>query len=196
MDDEFGADELPSFNWSEWIEEYRWRILMGLVGLFLLGIGVRILQSGGQILGSENDENRVEILPAENSASDSGKLVVDVGGAVRRSGVYELSYDSRIGDAIVAAGGLTEDADQEWLSRKVNKAEKLKDGEKVYILSVEEAKDENLTLDQAPVLGIQTTSTVSINSANLAELEELWGIGPVTAQAIIDGRPYQSVERS
>lgn len=137
-------------------------------------------------------------------ASDSGAaVVVDVAGAVANPGVYELEEGSRVDDALDMAGGLKEDADISG----VNRATLLVDGQRVYIPRVGEQMSGDGGV--APASG-QTgeaagaTSSpvapqlVNINSAGVSELDALPGVGPATAQAIVDDRkengPFTMVE--
>lgn len=101
-----------------------------------------------------------------------------------KPGVYEVSADSRVNDAVVAAGGLSADADR----GRVNLAAKIVDGQKVFIPKVGEAS----SFAEAGTLGA-STALINVNSASQAELEKLPGIGPVTAQKIINLRPYNGV---
>ena len=120
-------------------------------------------------------------------------ITVDVTGAVTTPGVVELAADARVFDAIEASGGLTADAD---LS-SVNRAAKLADGEKVHIPCVGEAPAAPAEGGGA-ASGTSAAALVNINTASADELDELPGVGPSTAQAIIDereqGGPFTSVE--
>ena len=112
------------------------------------------------------------------------KVAIDVGGEVINPGVYSLDKESRINDALAAAGGLSAKADRDWVEKNLNKAEKLADGQKIYIPKVGEEIKTN------QVLGSNTTETkiVRINSATAEQLDTLIGIGPAMAQRIIDYR--------
>ena len=92
MDEDLEIDvEESGFNWQEWVEEHRWVILMGMAGLILMGLGVRMLRSGSGGWLWQKDNYRVEIIPAEDSSLDRSKLLVDV--AVDRVvTVHEGSY--------------------------------------------------------------------------------------------------------
>jgi competence protein ComEA len=126
--------------------------------------------------------------PATTHASD---VVVHVAGAVARSGVYRLSDGARVVDALSAAGGARTDAD---LAR-VNLAARLSDGLRVYVPAVGEAV-------VPPVEG-QDSETgngpINLNSATAEQLDDLPGIGPATAAAIVayrrDHGPFQSVDQ-
>ncbi len=108
----------------------------------------------------------------------AGKLVVDVAGAVRRPGLYRLQPGSRVADAIAAAGGATGRANVD----AVNLAAPLADGLQVVVPlrgAAAAAGDGG-----AP----SSTSPVDLNSASVEQLDALPGIGPSTAQKIVDYR--------
>jgi competence protein ComEA len=134
----------------------------------------------------------VQIVKVEGIATGAGQLVVDVSGAVNRSGVYTLPVNTRVEEAINAAGGLSAEADVKWYEANVNRARKITDGEKIYIprLSAGSKTPDNVQVLQDKKI----TYRISINGAGVSELDTLPGIGPVTAQKIIANRPYQSLE--
>ena len=102
-------------------------------------------------------------------------ITVAVAGAVTRPGSYTLPWGSRLQDAVQAAGGFALGADQNL----VNLAAPLGAGEAVFVPERQTAAG---------------TERVSINSASLAELDTLPGVGPAIAGRIIEGRPYASIE--
>ena len=106
----------------------------------------------------------------------SGPLQIHVAGAVRNPGLYSLEPGSRTAKAIEMAGGLTQDAN----SDAVNLAMVLRDGQQVYIPRRGEEEPANLQTDR--------TGLIDLNTATLAELMELPGIGPDRAQDILDYR--------
>jgi competence protein ComEA len=120
----------------------------------------------------------------------SRTVVVDMEGAVRRPGLYRLSAGARIADAIARAGGVTHRADQAL----VNLAAPLADGEQVIVPRVGTG---------SPVggsgAGPPPTAPVDLNSATVEQLDALPGVGPVTAQKIVDYRrehgPFTSVDQ-
>lgn len=124
-------------------------------------------------------------------------ITIDVGGAVAKPGVYELPGGSRIQDAILAAGGLSDDADGALLERSVNRAEKIKDGGKIFIPKLGE-KPKTISNSVQNISAFTAAAgqpvAVSVNSASQSELEALNGIGPKTAEKIIANRPYLSLE--
>lgn len=138
---------------------------------------------------------------ASLSASSSavlGQLWIDVGGAVQQPGIYSVATGSRWADALTQAGGITKHADTAWLNQQVNLAQKLQDGDKIYIYSKSErqalakASQSDGTTDLSSPAN-QTDGKVSINTATLKELDALPGIGEKRAQDIVAGRPYSSV---
>ncbi|MFR3311316.1 helix-hairpin-helix domain-containing protein [Collinsella stercoris] len=136
---------------------------------------------------SSSDANGLTDEEATAEAKDA--IVVDVAGAVASPGVVELKDGARVADALGAAGGLAEDADL----TSVNRAARLTDGQRVYVPRVGEqvAPVEGDGSAGAAGEGTQSTATgqvVNINTAGLAELDALPGVGPATAQAIIDDR--------
>ncbi|OGO06305.1 MAG: hypothetical protein A2Y73_05360 [Chloroflexi bacterium RBG_13_56_8] len=117
---------------------------------------------------------------------------VHVAGAVKNPGVYVLSPESRIVQAVEAAGGMTADADE----RGVNLADLVRDGQQVYVPAQGEAPLPSPT----PYASVQsqaisptgnTDQQININAASAMELDTLPGIGPVYAQRIIDYRQTQ-----
>ena len=126
-------------------------------------------------------------------------ITVDIEGAVVIPGVYSLPNTSRLKDALIAAGGMSADADRDAVARGLNLAVKITDGAKVYIPKIGETSTTSTvgggsgTEQNTQVLGT-TTGLININTATSEDLDSLPGIGQVTAQKIIAQRPYNSVE--
>ena len=183
------------FDLAQFFEEHRTSFLLGLVGLFLLGVGVL----SAVVVGLNQSKPAVEIIPAEESElSQVEEIVVDVAGAVEKPGVYRLSAGSRINDALVAAGGLSADADRVKVERYINLAQKLNDGIKIYIPSVGEQEAVGAVSSaysgvEGSVIGTSTQGKVDINTASAQDLDALWGIGEKRAAAIIENRPYGDI---
>jgi len=108
-------------------------------------------------------------------------LVVDVAGAVRHAGLYRLRSGSRIDDAIAAAGGPTAKAQLD----SVNLAAPVADGEQVVVPGRGAA---GVAAASPPAAGSSPSAPLGLNAATLEQLENLPGVGPVTAQKILDYR--------
>lgn len=127
--------------------------------------------NGSQELVVEDETSAIE------ESVSSVNIFVDIGGAVKSPQVVELPEGSRVEDAIEAAGGLTEDADL----TDINRAAFLEDGEKVYIPEIYDESDGEYSAPQGD-------GKININTADSDELQELNGVGPATAEKIIDYR--------
>ncbi|MEW5721015.1 MAG: helix-hairpin-helix domain-containing protein [Chloroflexota bacterium] len=112
-------------------------------------------------------------------------LIVDVRGAVNKPGVYTLPVGSRVQDALTLAGEVTGSAD----TRSLNLARRLNDGEQIYVPAVGEAAPAPPTASgKAAPTAPRVSGKINLNTATLAELDTLSGIGPAIAQRIIDYR--------
>lgn len=145
------------------------------------------------------NEEPAPVISAQSQAKSKEQLItVYVSGAVARPGLYELPAGIRAQAAIEAAGGFTEAANQE----KVNLAKKLKDGSQVNVPAVKGSKKTAGSMD-IPAKKADRSSQqkqadlVNINTASIAELDALPGVGEVTAQRIVDYRqqhPFTCIE--
>lgn len=155
--------------------------------------------SGGseyEIVSEEEQEETAEGEEGDSEAEPSSYVMVHVVGAVNSPGVYSLAEGSRVNDAVEAAGGFTADAS----TSSANLARELVDGEQIVIYTQEEVDSGTAATASSSSSGSSSSgsSLININTATAEELEELSGIGPVTAQAIIDYRTqngnFQSIE--
>jgi len=121
--------------------------------------------------------------PTETAAAAPGALVVDVVGAVRRPGLYRLTQGARIADAVTRAGGATAKADLAL----INLAAPLADGEQV-IVPGRGAAALGAPAGAGSAAGAPSSGPVHLSTATLEQLDSLPGIGPVTAQKILDYR--------
>lgn len=173
--------------------ENRQVLALVLIGLILVGVGLFFIRSG------LFEGTKVEVLEANGSTSQGGELVVEIGGAVQKGGVYKLNIGSRVDDLLIVSGGLSASADRDWVGKNLNRAAKLADGQKIYIPRKDEVWSNVGDTNKASnvrggkISGV-SSGVININTASLSELDRLPGIGAVRAQAIIDGRPYSSAE--
>lgn len=166
--------------------------LLALIGLIFIVVGIFTT------LRKDSNEKGVILEEAASTTEDSivnKGIMVDVSGSVLRPGVYKLKLDARIQDALIEAGGLAENADRNYISKNINLAAKISDGAKIYIPRIGEAVSatKSTIAGAASVTG-DVSGLININTASAAELDPLPGIGPKTAQKIIDGRPYSNIE--
>jgi competence protein ComEA len=118
-------------------------------------------------------------IAAPVARASSPSLFVNVVGAVRRPGLYRLKDGSRVADAVIRAGGPTPKAQIELL----NLAARIADGEQIVVPRRGAAGPAAATSGGAVAAG-----PVHLNSATLEQLDALPGVGPVTAQKILDYR--------
>ena len=161
------------------------------VGLILMAIGIGM--NVKDKLASPNIQLiKAGVTPTVVVQGDN-KVTFDIGGEVLNPGVYKLIKGSRIGEALTAANGLSANADREWVEKNINRAQVIADGMKIYIPRQQSAAGGQLggqaSINEAKaVLGASTNGVIDINTANVAELDKLTGIGPALAQRIIDYR--------
>ena len=171
-------------------------VVLGVLAVIGAAIG------GWWALRAPSGPDPAEILPmagsveipiaASSPVPDPGRIVVDVVGAVARPGLHELPVSSRVADAVEAAGGLTAEADR----MRLNLAEPLIDGSRLWVPAVgESAGPEVVAVTGGSGAGGgagtgdgRLSAPVNVNTAGAAELEELPGIGPALAAAIVDHR--------
>lgn len=186
-------------RYGPFLKEHSLAVVLGILGFSLVGYGLI------QLLVTRSDSSEITFQSAQQQLVSEKKtaqkaIIVDVEGAVLRPGIHKLPAESRVQDALIAAGGMSAHADRAKVSRGMNLAAKVVDGGKIYIPfegesvsgSGEQGGTGGAGLEQG-LLGSQT-GLVNINTASETELDGLSGVGPSTAQKIIGARPYSSVE--
>ena len=150
------------------------------VVLCLLGLGGKILLAGRDPTSDAPVETlaAIEAEVVAPAAGETKRIVVHVAGAVRRPGLYRLEEGSRVADAIRAAGGARRRAALALL----NLAAPLADGQQVLVPL------RHAGASAASPLAATPPGPVPLNSATLEQLDALPGVGPVTAQKILDYR--------
>ena len=159
----------------------------------LLALAILVIASSGVLLLRGTSE---EIVAAEVTEIEMPEvvvlLVVDVAGAVLNPGVYSLPINSRVVDAIAAAGNVLKGADVS----DINLARVLKDGEQIYVYAA--SRGSTSSRSTARTAPPRSSGPITINRASAKELEALDGIGPVLASRIIAYRnangPFVTLE--
>lgn len=186
--------------------------------LTLLSLALLItIFSATSYLPGQTDAEEPQVLsavaePLEKATPAVSKIVVDVSGAVLKPDVYEVTQGARLADVIKHAGGLEDDADSGYIARNFNMARFVVEQEKIYIPFKKDIASGMFTeapraldyLNSGDTAGageqqvqsdsIASALLISINTASKDELDMLPGVGPTTAQKIIDSRPYESTE--
>jgi competence protein ComEA len=152
-------------------------IVYAAVAVALLLVGARAIRADG---GSGAAEAGVAAASGGGDdfsvESGGGDIVVDVAGAVRRPGVYRMPAGARVVDAVKRAGGAASGA----VLEAINRAARLSDGQQVVVPSAEAA---------AAAAGEASASgPIGLGGATVEQLETIDGIGPVTAQNIVEYR--------
>ena len=172
-------------------------VLLGL-GILLVIIGLLI----GKVINISSDKVEALQTPGVESMSTSRSvdtILVDVSGEVINPGVYKLPTDARTEDALIASGGLSSNADRNYVSKFLNKAAKLIDGQKIFIPSIQQSNTTSATtIDQKTNVAQSNiepdNGLVNINTSSSEALDTLPGIGQTYAQKIVDNRPYSHTE--
>ena len=178
----------------EKIKEYKIIVICACLGLALGGF-LLIKPSTQKPVTETNLQAEVATVSKDSSSEKEVKkeekeepleqdlITVDVKGAVKSPGIYDLPVGSRVHDAVQKAGGLTEEAD----SKSINLAQKISDEALVYVPT----KGEEAASQQAASGTTPSTSKekkINLNKASLEELKQVKGLGGKRAQDIIDHR--------
>jgi competence protein ComEA len=155
-------------------------VVAAVVVLGLLFFGSRLL-SRSHAVASPPIPTAASSTHEQAKAAGEAPMYIDVVGAVRRPGLYRLPRGSRIADAVARAGGATRKAQLEL----VNVAAPLADGEQVVVPRRGSAA---ASAPSSGTAGVQAAGPVHLSTATAEELDSLPGVGPVTAQKIIDYR--------
>ena len=178
----------------EKIKEYKIIVICAILGLVLGGFF--LLNPARQTPAKETNLQAEVTTVSKDSAIEKEEksqkeeteevveqdlITVDVKGAVKSPGIYDLPVGSRINDAVQKAGGLTDNAD----SKSINLAQKISDEALVYVPTKEEAANQE---SYSNATGNKESKKVNLNKASLEELKQVKGLGAKRAQDIIDHR--------
>lgn len=169
-------------------------LIIIFLNIFIIGILVYFNFFEEEPILEEPIEEVISVIETE-PIEEEASLLVDVKGAVKKPGVYEVTNDTIVNDCIKLAGGLKSDAD----TNTINLSKKVVNEMVIYIPEKEEVKESpplnDAVIDNTPIIGTGTEENnpssdkkININTATLSELQELDGIGESKAQSIIDYR--------
>lgn len=175
----------------EKIKEYK--IIVICAGLGLVLGGFFLLNPARQAPAKETKvQTEVTTVPKDSTDEkedgnqkeevvEEDLITVDVKGAVKSPGIYDLPVGSRINDAVQKAGGLIDNAD----SKSINLAQRISDEALVYVPTKEEATSQEAYSNAS---NSKENKKVNLNKASLEELKQVKGLGAKRAQDIIDHR--------
>ena len=168
-------------KWESWSLSVKGAVIGGVL-LLLVGVGGLFSKKEEAVEEVTVIETTVLADKTEVSTSQETIIFVDIKGAVKNPGVYQMKAGDRVKDALDAAGGLTDEAD----SQKVNLAQRVEDQMVIVVPKVGEEATEipaGVTSKEAAKEG-----KVNINTATVEELKTLKGVGEKKAEAIIEYR--------
>lgn len=168
-------------KWESWSLAVKGAVIGGIL-LILVGVGGLFSKKEESVEETTVVETTVLAEKTEVSTTQETVIFVDIKGAVKNPGVYQMKVGDRVKDALEAAGGLTEEAD----SQKVNLAKRIEDQMVIVVPKVGEEAEEipaGETRNEATKEG-----KVNINTATVEELKTLKGVGEKKAEAIIEYR--------
>lgn len=150
---------------------------------------------------TKSNMEQEEVKESKDEKKENNHIYVDIGGAIKNPGVYMMESDNRIFEVVEKAGGLKSNSDVS----KINQAEKLSDGDKIYIPSVGEdvsgiiSKTNNGNNKEfADSTENSNSQKININKADSIALQQITGIGPSTAEKIVNYRKengnFKSIE--
>ena len=168
-------------KWESWSLAIKSAVIGGVL-LLLVGVGGLLPKKEEAVEESEAVVTTVLAEKTEENTTLEAVIFVDIKGAVKKPGVYQMKAVDRVKDAIEAAGGMTAEAD----SQKVNLAQRVEDQMVIVVPKVGEEAE-------AIPAGVTSKETskegkVNINTATVEELKTLKGVGEKKAEAIIEYR--------
>ena len=197
---------LPQPTWRDRVADLQQGKSLGpvivaalVVAVAVVAVGATLTFAGGGIGKSRGPDVALSLPRADGASSGaerasptttSGELHVHAAGAVAQPGVVMVPGGSRVTDVVAAAGGPAADADLD----QINLAALVTDGERVYV----PRKGETVLTSGGGggAVGAASDGIVNLNDADQTALETLPGVGPATAQAILDYRTQHGKFRS
>lgn len=173
------------------LNAHKKEIFFCLLGLGFIGAALYFFKSPPR-------SSEVKVIN-EQEVTIQKEIIAEIAGSVVTPGVYKVENGARVDDLIKKAGGFSENVDIQRVEKTINRASVIKDGQKFYIPSMAEQSVVLSATDQEGGSGDQKISedtqqfSININTSSQSQLESLWGIGPKTAQKIIEQRPYSEI---
>ena len=180
-------------NVLEKIKQYKLALVIALIGIVIAGFmmlqreqkqenNIQQLMEQTSYSSSSTTEKSKQRSESDQGDKNEGMVTVDVKGAVKKPGVYQLKSSSRVHDALLKAGGMTDEADL----KSINQAQKLVDEAVVYVAKVGENVVDVTTNTSASTATSQAKAgLVNLNTATEADFQTISGIGQKRAQDII-----------
>jgi len=184
-----------------WLEQHREAIIAVLLTSLIFAIVLSVIHLvSGRLTPAPIVIQPISPVPTQTRAATAtpGPIKVYVSGAVLHPGVYSVAQDSRLEQALAAAGGPSADADLV----QINLAQRICDEQQIYVPAKGEKATPILPTLPARMGSLEAPSTsnrlININTAGVSELDSLPGIGPALAQRIVDYRqangPFRTIE--
>ncbi len=151
-------------------------------------------------ISEERDEDEL-IIETGGVTGERANIYVDLSGAVKNPGLYKAPNGSRLNSIIEMGGGLSDTADKQFFSRNFNLARIMNDQDKIYIpfewelgngIIMENGQLQNMSQPTSQT-GLYA-AFIDLNLATIEELDTLPGVGKITAQKIVDNRPFKALE--
>jgi len=187
---------------KEWLQKIMLPVVVGcaIILFWIFGSGSDDTEP---IVINEGEVQVEEQVEAELEQNVSASIFVDIGGEVNSPGVYQVEEGTRLFQLVDEAGGLKDTADTD----SINQAEIVSDGQKIIIGSKDpdsiyytgindDGKSSGLYTGQSAVIESENGFIVNINIAESDDLQLIPGVGPSTAQKIIDYREQQGKFKS
>jgi len=203
-------------------EMIRENLLKSLIALYIISVSSFLVLSflaGPKLNINANDkfeDDNVKIANVNNEEDDNVDIQVEISGAVKNPGVFELESGSMLAVLVSEAGGISNDASELWITKNINLSSKLSDAQKIYIpykwditkdkivdppvatlvKPVSVSKDESQIIDDNDNETTQPNSPalINVNTASQEDIDSLPGIGPVYAARLIENRPYENLQ--
>lgn len=180
-------------NVLEKIKQYKLALVIALIGVVIAGFmmlqreqkqenNIQQLMEQTSYSSSSTTEKSKQRSESDQGDKNEGMVTVDVKGAVKKPGVYQLKSSSRVHDALLKAGGMTDEADL----KSINQAQKLVDEAVVYVAKVgENVVDVTTNTSTSSATSQAKSGLVNLNTATEADFQTISGIGQKRAQDII-----------